>query len=713
MSFQPFLYGKYIILDRIAVGGMAEVFKAKAYGIRGFERLLVIKRILPHLSSDEEFVEMFIDEAKISVELNHSNICQVTDLGKIDDNFFIAMEFVNGKDLRGILKKSFITSQNLSVPQCLYIVAEVCKGLDYAHRKTNTMTGQDLGIIHRDISPQNIMVSYHGDVKIVDFGIAKTASKMHKTQAGVLKGKFGYMSPEQAEGQELDYRTDIFSVGIILFEILSGQRLFIGETDFETLEKIKNCEIPDLQSINPEISQDIQDILEKALAKHTQDRFESAMSMHQELAKVLYRDYSNFSPKDLSKQMEELFAAEIKEETENLKRSIDSIAQEDLDQLEGLGTIRIQKSSKAFENTPSKQSKVLISPKAALEEDVFIVREDPPSNLFSKLRSIILFCAIAALPLLLWNLFFKTEHVKKKEISETQPPEQQAQNVYYSYDVESSPSGAQIFVDGNVYGTTPTQIELRSDTTYNVKLSKEGYEDLLTQFTASEFENQLYYQLVPLPPEMGTILVQSQPSGASVYQKKQKRNGTTPLELQGLDKDQSYTIEVRKDGYKNRQSSLFLDLDQETISFNMKADHLEFTIQVIPKNAKVFIDGKYSRNKKITDAKDGQKYNILAKADGYETKKSTITVSQSRTSTTIELKKKDAGQGRINVSAIPWAKVIINGKEIGSTPIINQKVPVGTHNIVLQHPDFPDITKKIEVKKDQDQKIIVDMRNGS
>ena len=203
---QPIPFGKYVLLERISVGGMAEVFKAKSFGVEGFEKILAIKRILPSMAEDADFIEMFIDEAKICGQLNHANICQIFELGRVDDSHFIAMEYVWGKDLLQIQNRFRKLRQTMKPEMAAFIAAKMCEGLDYAHKKKDA-AGRPLGIIHRDISPQNILVSYDGELKIIDFGIAKAASRSSKTQAGVLKGKFGYMCPEQVRGLPLDRRS--------------------------------------------------------------------------------------------------------------------------------------------------------------------------------------------------------------------------------------------------------------------------------------------------------------------------------------------------------------------------------------------------------------------------------------------------------------------------------------------------------------------------
>jgi eukaryotic-like serine/threonine-protein kinase len=212
MSNYPVKFGKYLLLERINVGGMAEVFKAKTFGVAGFERILAIKRILPNLVEDDEFIKMFIDEARIAVQLNHTNIVQIYELGKHGDHYYIAMEYLGSRDLRAILDRMRANGQLMQIPQAAYVCAKVCEGLDYAHKKRD-QSGQPMNIIHRDVSPQNILIGFEGEVKVIDFGIAKAANRASKTQAGVLKGKFGYMSPEQVRGLPIDRRCDIFAVG--------------------------------------------------------------------------------------------------------------------------------------------------------------------------------------------------------------------------------------------------------------------------------------------------------------------------------------------------------------------------------------------------------------------------------------------------------------------------------------------------------------------
>ncbi|HUQ02529.1 MAG TPA: protein kinase, partial [Kofleriaceae bacterium] len=315
---KPVPFGKYYLLERINVGGMAEVFRAKAYGVEGFERLVAVKRILPNIAEDKDFIRMFIDEAKIAVQLNHANIAQIFDLGVVDNSYYIALEHVHGRDVRAIFDRSRSTGEPMPIAQACFIIMKICEGLDYAHNKRD-QSGRDIGLVHRDVSPQNILTSFEGEVKLIDFGIAKAAGKGAKTQAGILKGKFGYMSPEQVRGLPIDRRTDIFSCGIVLYELLTGERLFVGESDFSTLEKVRNVEILPPSTYNRKIPDELERIVLKALAKDVEDRYQNAIDLHDELQAFVYTAGEFYSRKDLAAWMKRTFTKEIEEESAKLE----------------------------------------------------------------------------------------------------------------------------------------------------------------------------------------------------------------------------------------------------------------------------------------------------------------------------------------------------------------------------------------------------------
>ncbi len=326
---KPIPFGKYYLLERINVGGMAEVFRAKQFGVEGFERLVAVKRILPNIAEDKDFIEMFVDEAKIAVQLNHANIAQVFNLGHEDGAYFIALEHIHGRDLRAIFDRNRNLGEPMPVPQACFVTMKVCEGLDYAHNKRDE-SGQELLIVHRDVSPQNVLVSFDGEVKIIDFGIAKAAGKGSQTQAGILKGKFGYMSPEQVRGLPVDRRSDVFACGIVLYELLTGERLFVGESDFSTLEKVRNVEILPPSTYNRKIQPELERIVLKALAKDVEDRYQNAIDLHDELQAFVYTSGEFYSRKDLSGWMKEKWAKEIKEESARIASYRDMVPPESM-----------------------------------------------------------------------------------------------------------------------------------------------------------------------------------------------------------------------------------------------------------------------------------------------------------------------------------------------------------------------------------------------
>ncbi len=298
---------------------MAEVFKAKSYGVEGFEKIIAIKRILPTMGEDRDFIKMFIDEAKIAGQLAHANICQIFELGRIDGSHFIAMEYIWGKDLLQIQNRLRKVKQQMPVPMACFSIAKVLEGLDYAHRKRDPL-GRPLEIVHRDCSPQNVLVSYEGEVKVIDFGIAKATSRNSRTMAGVLKGKFGYMSPEQVRGLPLDRRSDIFAIGTMLYECLTGERLFQGETDFSTLEKVRNVDIRNPRDLNPNIPPAVERVILKALAKDVDDRYQWCSEMLADLQQYLMSQDVVFTAKSLSGWLKEVFAGEIEKERQLLEQ---------------------------------------------------------------------------------------------------------------------------------------------------------------------------------------------------------------------------------------------------------------------------------------------------------------------------------------------------------------------------------------------------------
>ncbi len=509
----PRLFGKYYLLELINVGGMAEVFKAKMFGVEGFEKIVAIKKILPEVAEDGDFIRMFIDEAKIAVQLSHPNIVQILELGKIEDSYFIAMELVNGKDLKTTRKRLKKVELLMPVEQCAYVISQVCDGLDYAHRKTDEkMAG--LNIVHRDISPQNIIISYEGNVKLIDFGIAKAKSKSTKTQAGMLKGKFSYMSPEQVSGQALDRRSDIFSLGVVLFEMLTGKRLFLGKNDVETLEKIRKAEVPPPSVFNPDVNAELDQIVLRALARDREERYQWASEFGEDLKRYIFRSSKKFERQDLMRFMGEFFADELEEETTKL---------------EEYRKLKIPKNyheNTAVRPAPSAQDE-------DVDDDVEIVT--PAGKTFKKTATFIA-AAVFIAALVVAGYFL----------------------------IESQRNNATLLVDSNIFGTlvnldegtiyhkrceTPCKIEGILPGQHELELKKIGY--IGKKETISLKQGETLSKVVQLykAGELKTLVtVKSDPDGSRIFINDQNTGELSPAVISvpvGID----VKIRTEKEGY--------------------------------------------------------------------------------------------------------------------------------------------------------------------
>ena len=310
--FEPKQFGKYQLLDKIAIGGMAELFRAKLTGAQGFEKLIAVKKILPNLSTEANLVTAFIDEAKLAALLHHENIIQIYDFGSMDDQYFIAMEYLFGKDLRTITRTAGARDLALGLENILYIVSRICAGLDYSHHLRD-LQGKPLNIIHRDINPQNILITYEGQVKIIDFGIAKAASHNTQTRENLIKGKLAYMSPEQANGQKIDHRSDIFSTGIILYELLAARRMFSGET-MHVLSLVREAEYDPPEEVIPDLPDKLNAILHRALAKDPDERYQSAGEMLADIEEFMFELSLRPNARSFAGYIKELFEEEYAEE---------------------------------------------------------------------------------------------------------------------------------------------------------------------------------------------------------------------------------------------------------------------------------------------------------------------------------------------------------------------------------------------------------------
>jgi eukaryotic-like serine/threonine-protein kinase len=294
---------RYKVLEKIAAGGMAEVYRAESAGLEGFKKIVAIKRVLPHLSEKKQFIGMFLDEARVSAHLSHSNCVQVFDIGVGDNTYFIVMEYVDGSDLKGLIEYRRKLNQPFPIEEACLICVRICEGLAYAHELVDGK-GESLHIVHRDMSPPNVLITRHGEVKIVDFGLAKANSQLERSEPGIIKGKFSYLSPEAAKGGTVDARTDIFAVGIILWELLAGRRLFMGESDLETVRMVQSARVPSIRQLNPAVPVELERVMMKALTEDPAQRYQRAREFGAALNQLLFKLGRSVSSFDIAELVE-------------------------------------------------------------------------------------------------------------------------------------------------------------------------------------------------------------------------------------------------------------------------------------------------------------------------------------------------------------------------------------------------------------------------
>ncbi|MFH1874107.1 MAG: serine/threonine-protein kinase [Pseudomonadota bacterium] len=629
-DFEPKQFGKYYLIEKIAVGGMAEIYKAKTFGVDGFEKLLCIKRILPHCAADKDFITMLTDEAKLSVRLSHANIVQVFDLGKIGDDYFIAMEFINGINLRDVMYRCRELSKPIPQDIAVYIISEVCKGLDYAHNRRDDSTGQPLNIVHRDISPQNILLSYEGEVKIVDFGIAKAAMNISHTMAGVLKGKIAYMSPEQAMGKTIDCQTDIFSTGILLYEMLTNAKLFTGESQFEVLKKIRSARV-DVKSLPDTIPDKLKAVVAKALAYNTQDRYQNAGDLQLDLTKHLYSSYVDFSPRKLAAFVKEIFQEELKKEqvrraqeasleSQTASMSIDEgakqvdIVHRDISEREAL-------EKEALEEATDKR--IVQKPKPIPKPKPEIRAKPKKGNSFLKAATVLLVLAGVGYGLYKYVPAMRFWEKPAEEI------------VIGLAKISSQPPGAKILLDGqDTKMTTPAELkDLEINKVYTLRLEKQGFQPLEESLKVASTEPLNLSLTLTSIVDKGLINIITEPPGAAILLEGKTTGKLTPSTLEDLPLKQDLKITLSKPKYKDYEQVINLQsTTPQKISTTLALITGSIQVESQPEGALISLNNKSTGKTTpalLEELNIGEDYNIKLTKKGYESWSQTIKVTDS------------------------------------------------------------------------------------
>ncbi|MEW5852129.1 MAG: serine/threonine-protein kinase [Myxococcota bacterium] len=732
MAEQKLIAGKYQLLRKIAQGGMAEVYLAKQTGLVGFEKLVVIKRILPHLVQNEEFVRMFLDEARTAADLRHPNVVQIFEIGEDQGTYFIAMEFLHGQDVRRVLRRQAEEDGDVPLPHALQIIIDAANGLDYAHKKQD-LSGRPLNIIHRDISPQNIIVTYDGTTKIVDFGIAKAATQSVQTKSGVLKGKYSYMSPEQASGDQMDQRTDQFALGIVLYELTTMTRLFKYQNEIMTLHAIIEGQVKPPVEVKQGYPKRLSEIVLKSLAKRREDRFRDCRQLAEALEEFLAENRMLHSPARLSGYMHELFKEHIEQEK---ALGMPVIEQEG----SGAGS---QGPSNPGGDKPTSQSRrrntsnpsasnprVAAMSAAELQEAGTMVTQGdmpppPPPATATRQRSVSTSRPAAVQPVSSSLEEFQAEQTQATmagELSQTGARPMSRRNFALAaaglvvmaalvgtatfmllqpeaagrVALRTQPKGAKVFVDGKELDQrSPLVIpNLEIGRAYALRVELPGYAPALRDVKITG-EDTVELDLTLEKEKPGTVLrFRSTPAGAKVYLDGRPLDGVTPLELAGLPVDgEPHVATLSLEGYGDETRRFHFKEGVQDISVQLTAaDAAEgkgrLNITSTPGGAAVTVDGKPAGNTPVSgvEVTGGKSHSVAVKLAGYESEERIVDVEKGATVEVAFEMEKDRPQevGFLTLDSEPDTTVFTEkGRMLGKTPLKRARIPAGTQTLRL------------------------------
>lgn len=588
-TFQQQL-GDYEIIERIAQGGMAQIYKAKTADPNGIARLVVIKRILPHISSNPEYVEMLIDEAKIAVHFNHGNIAQIYDLGKAGDDYFIVMEYVDGKTLGQIVREFKDREEKVPLEIAVYCLMEVCRGLDYMHSRTNA-DGKPLGVVHRDISPQNIIMSYSGTVKIIDFGVAKAVEKSSNTESGVLKGKFAYMSPEQAQGNPIDRRSDIFAAGILLWEVITGERLFKRKSNLDTVKAVQKAQVTPPSKMRKGVPKALDKIIQKALARKPSSRYQQASEMAEDLARFLSEHYPDFRMLNVTQFLYRYFGPEPDEE--GLPPEMAELA--------------VEKKQKPppLKNIPDPSAEEVTEVDFGDQ-----IRSALASGKTGKIIAASLAGGGVLLLIVLVSLLFPGFN---RGI----------------LNLEVIPQGATVSINGETLPEGAHSIERPANRPLKVRASLAGYHPFETEVELQKDQKkELSIVLEKVMPPFGEVYVDSNPPGAAILIDGLNSNRVTPALIARLKSGQKYKIRLQLDEYRAVEREVFIDgRTSEKINVNLEVDTATLEISSSPPGAHVIIDEQVVGNTPfvLRNIRPQESIELTLKLEGHATVRRDLT----------------------------------------------------------------------------------------
>ncbi len=629
---QGVAFGRYRLLRKIATGGMAQLYLASMTGAADFQKFCVIKKILPHLAEQQRFVDMFLDEARIAAGLNHPNIVSIFDLGQVGHAYFIAMEYIAGEDLAHISARVKKAEQLIPIELCARIAANICAGLHYAHEQCDP-AGKPLNIVHRDVSPQNILLTYEGQVKIVDFGIAKAANKVAHTRTGAIMGKAAYMSPEQCLGQALDRRSDVFAVGVLLHELLTIQRLFKRHSELMTLRAITEEDAPSVRSIRPEVPEVLDEIVATALQRDKDKRYASCLEMRSALEHFIAVFGVPATTLELGDLLEQYFPGHA----ERRKRiheagSLSEIIQALPDAgVPDLGTPSVQSANMLTMTETDQRS---------LSTDS--IKAKKPKGLVKPALGITVAALLLGLAFFFWNA------------NKTNAP------ATGSLVLTSDPSGALVRLDGQARGHCPISLnKLELGRAYQLELSASGFQshhaNLYLDKQRPNVEQHIALQ--PLVKDLqASVQIDTMPPGALIFIDNQKTGRRSPTQITDLSPGLEHELRVNLKGYKEERRRFMSTAGKKT--------HIQL------------------RNEKQRKNKPSTKRHVLpgrgkAKASQTQNEKPAPQAPQAQSAPA------DSAPGFITLSTKPWTRVYEGQLEQGETPLFKTKMSAGKHRLHL------------------------------
>lgn len=628
MDGMPMKFGKYTLIRKLASGGMAELFLAIQRSVAGFEKLIVIKRILPQMNQDRGFIDMLLHEARVAATLSHPNIVQIFDVGEVDGVYYIAMEHVHGEDIRSVvrqMKKKGV--REFPMEHALSILLGMCAGLAYAHERSE-LDGTPLNIVHRDISPQNVVVTFSGDVKIVDFGIAKSDRASEHTEAGKLKGKVPYMSPEQARGQDVDSRSDIFSAGVMLFELTTGKRLFKGPSEFETLKMICESEYPLPSKVRPGYPAELEKIVIKALAKERVERYQTAREMQAALEEFIRTERIAASHIALNHFMQNLFEEKLASQKEALLQG-KQLA--DIIEMQHISTRPPPESTNELEAAGSTSSQSVSLPGRTITP-VERARTVPPKG-----RNNLPVLLIGGITAIVIGSGAGYWLVKRQSHAAQAALDEAVASTRGALHIESTPSGAAIWIDGDLKTEkTPATFYGLPAQAIDVKLTKDGFETARSNVLIKPEETAEWKP--ELTSSLGSLTLTLNPPGVSITFDGKAIDGGV---VDGVTSKAPHTLVATAAGFDDKTISVTLEPGEKR--------ELAVTLDAIPVRG-----GAHRPAPKPTPSEEP--------AQG--------------------------GTGKLNVAASGgWCNIAVDGAPRGPTPVAGIELSSGNHKVTCTTAD--------------------------